>query len=322
MVARCFDAGLLLTLFLSVDLSVCWEVRLPHGPLHAAPNSSVVLPCSYDFPERDHYKVTSEMWCLGESQCITQRYVYHSAGIFPEPAYQGRVEYLGRLGSGNCSIRISALTASDSGVYVFRFITDHPLAKLPGQKGIALEISVDLSVSWEVRLPHGPLHAAPNSSVVLPCSYDFPERDRYKVTSEMWCLGESQCLTQRYVYHSAGIFPEPAYQGRVEYLGRLGSGNCSIRISALTASDSGVYVFRFITDHPLAKLPGQKGIALEISGSPYPHDKDTENVQASKWSLMLWILGLLLATTVGAAAVLYCIRTRKRSYQTVSINMT
>ncbi|XP_076135620.1 myelin-associated glycoprotein [Alosa pseudoharengus] len=178
---------------------------------------------------------------------------------------------------------------------------------------LTLFLSVDLSVSWDVCLPHGPLHATPNSSIVLPCSYDFPERGRYKVTSEMWCLGQSHCITQRYIYHSAGIFLEPAYLGRVEYLGSLGSGNCSLRISALRASDSGVYVFRFITDHPLAKLPGQKGIELEI----------TENTQASRGSHVGWILGLLIATTVGAVAVFYCMRrTRQRSHQAVSLNMT
>lgn len=132
------------------------------------------------------------------------------------------------------------------------------------------DLSVDLSVSWVVHVPAGPLHGDINSTIVLPCSYDFPEGSptgpHYKVLSEMWCLGQNHCITQRYVYHSAGIFPEPAYLGRVEYLGRLGSRNCSLRISRLRMYDSGVYVFRFITDHPKDKLPGQTGIKLEVTG--------------------------------------------------------
>lgn len=137
---------------------------------------------------------------------------------------------------------------------------NRPILSLPG----------GLSVSWVVHTPAGPLHAKANSSVVLPCSYDFPEGSptgpRYNVLSEMWCLGQDHCITERYVYHSARIFPEPAYLDRVTYLGMLGSRNCSLLISSLRVSDSGRYVFRFITDHPNAKLPGQRGIELQVTG--------------------------------------------------------
>lgn len=130
-------------------------------------------------------------------------------------------------------------------------------------------ISGVLAVNWIVRVPIDPVYAALGSSVVLQCTYDFPEESdqgmRHKVLSEMWCLNQSHCITPRYVYHSAGIFPEPSYQGRVRYFGQTGSKNCSLMISDLRSADSGLYMFRFITDHLKAKLPGQRGVNLQVT---------------------------------------------------------
>ncbi|XP_067458340.1 limbic system-associated membrane protein [Thunnus thynnus] len=150
---------LLLTLSLKGILASDWSVNLPSGPICAVIGSSVVLPCSYDYPrgegqlsteanrlesggaeEGQQYKVSSVMWCLEESRCITPRYVFHSDGIFPDPSYQSRVQYL-EPGTKNCSLRISDLTQSDSGTYVFYLITNHPTQKMPEQSGIQLLVA-------------------------------------------------------------------------------------------------------------------------------------------------------------------------------------
>lgn len=73
-------------------------------------------------------------------------------------------------------------------------------------------------------------------------------------------------LHLRYVFHSAGILPDPSYQGRVEYFGQPGTNNCSLKISDLRQSDSGTYVFYLITDHPSEKMPDQSGIQLLVAG--------------------------------------------------------
>ncbi|XP_035527873.1 protein amalgam-like [Morone saxatilis] len=157
---------LLLTLSLKGILAGDWSVHLPSSPICAVIGSSVVLPCSYDYPQSPNetreegqlsaqgggqqYKVLSEMWCLEDSRCITQRYVFHSDGIFPDPSYQNRVEYLGQPGTKNCSLRISDVKQSDSGAYVFYLITSHPTQKMPEQRGIQLlvaEASSAVSVS-------------------------------------------------------------------------------------------------------------------------------------------------------------------------------
>ncbi|TSK20092.1 Myelin-associated glycoprotein [Bagarius yarrelli] len=126
-----------------------------------------------------------------------------------------------------------------------------------------------LAGDWVVHVPVKPILAPHGSSVMIPCTYDFPdESGSCQVQSEMWCLNQSRCITPTYVYHSDNIFPEPAYQGRVQYLGSLGSKNCSVRISNLRMKDSGVYVFRFITNHPVSKLPEQKGVTLQVTDPP------------------------------------------------------
>ncbi|KAM3615292.1 uncharacterized protein V6R79_026156 [Siganus canaliculatus] len=84
----------------------------------------------------------------------------------------------------------------------------------------------------------------------------------------MWCLEDSRCITSRYIFHSAGIFPDPSYQNRVEYMGQPGTRNCSLRISDVRPSDSGTYVFYIITNHPTQKMPEQSGVQLLVADSP------------------------------------------------------
>uniref|UniRef100_A0A8C6SFB9 Ig-like domain-containing protein n=1 Tax=Neogobius melanostomus TaxID=47308 RepID=A0A8C6SFB9_9GOBI len=142
-----------------------------------------------------------------------------------------------------------------------------------------------LSGDWLVNIP-SQICAMTGSSVVLPCSYDFPQsRDGQEihVKSEMWCLGNGRCITPRYVYHSAGILQEPSYQSRVQYLGEIGSKNCSLEISGLQESDSGTYVFYLITNHTREKMPTQRGLQLLVSvlAGPSPVIEEGESVSLS-----------------------------------------
>ncbi|KAM9852645.1 neuronal growth regulator 1-like [Aulostomus maculatus] len=141
---------------------------------------------------------------------------------------------------------------------------------------LTLSLTGILAGDWSVHLPSGPICAMAGSSVVLPCSYDYPqssqpsvakEKQEYGVVSEMWCVEDSRCLTARYVFHSDGIFPDPSYQGRVQYLREPGKKSCSLRIQDLRVSDSGTYVFYLITNHTTQKMPEQSGIQLLVAGS-------------------------------------------------------
>ncbi|XP_034031204.1 B-cell receptor CD22-like [Thalassophryne amazonica] len=161
-----------------------------------------------------------------------------------------------------------------------------------------------LAGNWSVFLAVGPICAVIGSSVIIPCSYDYPqssgtegrsftkttaagqvEDQQYKVLSVMWCLEEGRCITPSYVFHSDGIFPDLSYQNRVEYLGVPGTKNCSLRISNLRQSDTGTYMFYLITNHPTEKMLEQSGIQLLVADSPSavmasasPSDDITEGV--------------------------------------------
>ncbi|XP_073685091.1 sialic acid-binding Ig-like lectin 14 [Garra rufa] len=175
-------------------------------------------------------------------------------------------------------------------------------------------LSGALAADWIVHVSEEPLYAPPGSSVVLQCTYDYPEESDQgiprKVLSEMWCLNESRCITPRYLYHSAGIFPELSYQGRVQYLGQTGSKNCSLMISDLRSEDSGVYVFRFITDHLKAKLPRQKGVNLQVT-------QQTETRSASSSTTGI-VLGVIIMVIIIAGIVVF-IRRKSRGQRSRSL---
>ncbi|XP_042346395.1 sialoadhesin-like [Plectropomus leopardus] len=175
---------LLLTLSLKGILAGDWSVHIP-GPICAVIGSTVVLPCSYDYPQSSNetkeegrlpaqdggeiqqYKVLSEMWCLENSRCITPRYVFHSNGIALDPSYQNRVEYLGQPGTKNCSLRISDLRPSDSGAYVFYLITSHPTQKMPEQSGVQLLVTESSSTVAVLASP--PSDATEGTALRLAC---------------------------------------------------------------------------------------------------------------------------------------------------------
>ncbi|CAM4704820.1 hypothetical protein PO909_009887 [Leuciscus waleckii] len=171
----------------------------------------------------------------------------------------------------------------------------------------SLILSGVLAVNWTVRVPTDPVYAPLGSSVVLQCTYDFPEESdqgiRHKVLSEMWCLNQSHCITPRYVYHSAGIFPEPSYQGRIRYFGQTGSRNCSLMISDLRSADSGLYMFRFITDHLKAKLPGQRGVNLQVT-----HQIQTRSACSSTIGIVFGVIVISIAI----AGIVIFIRRKSR----------
>ncbi|XP_056142902.1 B-cell receptor CD22 [Lampris incognitus] len=173
-----------------------WSVALSSAPTCAAVGSTVVLPCSYDFPQsfsnksrkgqpsgqsgvEEEYKVLSEMWCLGEGRCITPSYVYHSDSIFPDPAYQDRVEYLGERGNKNCSLRISKLRQNDSGNYVFYLITSHPTQKMPEQSGIQLLVADSLTAVTALVSPSGNVTEGSPLSLFC-CSQETNPEHRYR----------------------------------------------------------------------------------------------------------------------------------------------
>ncbi|CAM9104893.1 unnamed protein product [Lampetra planeri] len=202
---------LLFTLSLKGILASDWSVHLPSRPICAVTGASVVLPCSYEYPqssskssgvrlagaeEQQQNKVLSEMWCLEESRCITPRYVFHSDGIFPDPSYDNRVQYLGDLGTKNCSLRISDLRQSDTGTYVFYLITNHTTQKMPEQRGLQLLVADSIS-AVTVSSPTGDI--TEGGTIRLACCSSVTEaqfqwykstRSTPSHTGQMWSISD------------------------------------------------------------------------------------------------------------------------------------
>ncbi|KAM7420324.1 hypothetical protein PAMA_014847 [Pampus argenteus] len=130
---------------------------------------------------------------------VCVRYVFHSDGVFPDPSYQNRVQYLGEPGTKNCSLRISDLRKSDSGTYVFYLITSHPTQKMPEQSGIQLLVAESASAVTALASPSSDI--TEGVALRLGCCSPAASPDTrftwYKTTStnprytgQMWNMSE------------------------------------------------------------------------------------------------------------------------------------
>ncbi|CAB1334070.1 unnamed protein product [Coregonus sp. 'balchen'] len=192
-----------------------WAVRVPSTPLCAVAGSSVVLPCFYDYPQP--YRVLFEMWCRDQSRCITPRYVYHSQGIFPEPASQGRKPLV------FC-------------IEVLQFDVMWLLKTTSVMLVITLTLPGVCESNWKVTLSNLQLCALNGSSVVFGCTYDYPSDQTITNTFwYFWSQGKNNDLLMSKEYTERSI-----YLGNKEH-------NCTLRINNLVSSDATKYCFRFET---------------------------------------------------------------------------
>ncbi|XP_075868744.1 B-cell receptor CD22-like [Nelusetta ayraudi] len=94
-----------------------WSVTLADPDLCVATGSSVVLQCSYDYP--DGQTVRKATWSKG----VQTDGQWTRVELSLIPTYRNRSEYLGDL-QHDCRLALSELEESDSGYYYFRFDTD------------------------------------------------------------------------------------------------------------------------------------------------------------------------------------------------------
>uniref|UniRef100_A0A8C9TPL7 Junctional adhesion molecule B-like n=1 Tax=Scleropages formosus TaxID=113540 RepID=A0A8C9TPL7_SCLFO len=121
---------------LSGVLSGAWDVQYPKNEVCAVRGSTVVIPCTYVYPGKNHVQ---KMWCHHHKNCIDTKYVCHSRDINVSPEYKGRAECLGNEHQ-NCSLKVKNITDTDAGKYRFRFITNSN--QWTGQDGVTLTITV------------------------------------------------------------------------------------------------------------------------------------------------------------------------------------
>lgn len=95
------------------------------------------------------------------------------------------------------------------------------------------------------------------SSVVLQCSFDYP--DGQTVHKATWSKG----VQTDHEWTRVELSHLPAYQTRSEYLGDL-QHDCRLALSVLAEYDSGYYYFRFDTD--TLGWRSRKSIFLTVTG--------------------------------------------------------
>ncbi|XP_078138665.1 sialoadhesin-like [Centroberyx gerrardi] len=115
-----------------------WGVTYTSTEICALKGSTVDIRCTYRYPAYlDNLTVTAEKtW-------FTKQEGDEPVDLRTDSEYEGRVEYHGD--QKNCSLRITDLRETDSAVYKFRFITNHPTVIYIDSPGVNLTVT-DLQV--------------------------------------------------------------------------------------------------------------------------------------------------------------------------------
>ncbi|XP_053299255.1 B-cell receptor CD22 [Pleuronectes platessa] len=126
---------------------LCNEWKVEYQPnVCAVKGSSVVIPCSFDYPGGIVQQV---MWGHESKDIFDGPFIFDSASNNQPSVYQ----YIGDQ-SHNCSLKINPGKHNITGKYTFRFITKSPTGKWTGQEGSILKI-VDLKTSVTNTSGHG-----------------------------------------------------------------------------------------------------------------------------------------------------------------------
>ncbi|XP_078138763.1 sialoadhesin-like isoform X2 [Centroberyx gerrardi] len=116
-----------------------WGVTYTPTEICALKGSTVDIRCTYRYPANlDNLTITAE-----KTSWFTKQEGDEPVDLRTDSEYEGRVEYHGD--QKNCSLRITDLRETDSAVYKFRFITNHPTGKFTGSPGVTLTVT-DLQV--------------------------------------------------------------------------------------------------------------------------------------------------------------------------------
>ncbi|XP_072570767.1 sialoadhesin-like [Paramormyrops kingsleyae] len=155
---------ILAVVFLPGPLGSEWGVEYSRNRLCAIRRSTVVIPCSYKYP--DSLRVQTVLWCNDEY--CTKSFVFHSSNTDVRTEYKDRAEYLGNK-EKNCTLQIKNITDKDAGVYTFRFTTKENAGKYTGKPGTTLTVDELKVVMTSQKEGKG---VSEGDSVSLTCGTD------------------------------------------------------------------------------------------------------------------------------------------------------
>ncbi|KAK9540876.1 hypothetical protein VZT92_003297 [Zoarces viviparus] len=113
---------------------------------------------------------------------------------------------------------------------------------------------------WRVTYTSTQICALKGSTVNITCSYTRPS----KTTDGDTRVERAFWFTKTQDEEPVDLRTDPQYAGRVQYSYR--NNACTLSISDLRDSDSAVFKFRFITNHPDWRYTGEPGVTLSVTG--------------------------------------------------------
>uniref|UniRef100_A0A7N5ZWQ8 Ig-like domain-containing protein n=1 Tax=Anabas testudineus TaxID=64144 RepID=A0A7N5ZWQ8_ANATE len=139
-----------------------WGVTYTSTKICAVEGSTVDIHCSYTYPSRISGTVTTVIETLWFTRVSNYQYVdLRTASVFA-----GRLQYF--YNKNSCTLRITDLRQSDSGVYYFRFITNQPGGIYTGEPGVTLTVKVLQVYNYQSR-----------SELQCICSCGLPDHPSY-----------------------------------------------------------------------------------------------------------------------------------------------
>ncbi|XP_078126013.1 B-cell receptor CD22-like isoform X2 [Sander vitreus] len=201
-------------LFLTSALCSQWKVNYHPQCICAVKDSSVVIPCSFYYP--DNLIVQSVQWGHEKYNIFVGPFIFDSKLNKTSLRFQ----YIGDT-NHNCSLKIHQVEHNDTGKYTFRFTTNSKEGKWTGKEGSTLKV-VDLSIS--VTKPNGNRTTKEGDSVNLTCRNS--------------CDGGN--LLSAFTWFKNG---EPITEGPTLYLSNMSytnSGNYTCSLKTHTGTTSGV----------------------------------------------------------------------------------
>ncbi|KTF90121.1 hypothetical protein cypCar_00040128 [Cyprinus carpio] len=96
------------------------------------------------------------------------------------------------------------------------------------------------AVGWNIEVPESVVGLS-GSCVLIPCRFSYPENGKtYTEFKGIWFKGNEEST----VYHTDASNIIDSFKGRTSLNGDLGKNDCSLKISSLSSSDAGSFIFR------------------------------------------------------------------------------
>ncbi|XP_069380893.1 carcinoembryonic antigen-related cell adhesion molecule 6-like [Paralichthys olivaceus] len=187
-----------------------WNVKYQDS-VCAVKGSAVVIPCSFDYPEKE--KVKDVMWGHEKYNIFEGPFIW--TGMSNDSS---RFQYIGNK-LHNCSLIIKQVEHNDTGKYAFRFITKSKNGKWTGAEGSILKI-VDLQTVVTNTDRHGAIK----------------EGDSVNVTCRKSCDGGNISSAFIWIKNGKSIYEGPSLYWRDISPANSGNYTCSLKAHSETTS--------------------------------------------------------------------------------------